>query len=63
MQPSHYRTGIASAVPHPLLFASVSGAQLYGFPSPDSDIDEGLVGDLQRRALGDLRFAVIDSNS
>ena len=39
MQPSHYRTGIASAVPHPLLFASISGAHLYGFPSPDSDVD------------------------
>lgn len=24
---------------HPLLFATVSGAHLYGFPSPDSDID------------------------
>jgi len=26
-------------VPHPLLFATISGAHLYGFPSPDSDID------------------------
>jgi len=26
-------------VPHPLLFATVSGAHLYGFPSPDSDVD------------------------
>lgn len=25
--------------PHPLLFATVSGAHLYGFPSPDSDWD------------------------
>ncbi len=25
--------------PYPLLFATVSGAHLYGFPSPDSDID------------------------
>ncbi len=25
--------------PHPLLFATVSGAHLYGFPSPDSDVD------------------------
>ena len=25
--------------PHPLLFATVSGAHLYGFPSPDSDAD------------------------
>lgn len=26
-------------LPHPLLFATVSGAHLYGFPSPDSDVD------------------------
>ena len=25
--------------PHPLLFATISGAHLYGFPSPDSDYD------------------------
>ena len=25
--------------PHPLLFATISGAHLYGFPSPDSDFD------------------------
>jgi len=25
--------------PYPLLFATVSGAHLYGFPSPDSDCD------------------------
>jgi len=30
---------IADAHPHPLLFATVSGAHLYGFPSPDSDWD------------------------
>lgn len=30
---------IADAAPYPLLFASVSGAHLYGFPSPDSDWD------------------------
>jgi uncharacterized protein len=28
-----------AAHPHPLLFATVSGAHLYGFPSPDSDWD------------------------
>lgn len=28
-----------AAHPYPLLFATVSGAHLYGFPSPDSDID------------------------
>jgi len=30
---------IAKAQPYPLLFATVSGAHLYGFPSPDSDWD------------------------
>lgn len=25
--------------PYPLLFATLSGAHLYGFPSPDSDFD------------------------
>src|SRR5215217_5283298 len=29
----------ASAHPFPLLFATISGAHLYGFPSPDSDFD------------------------
>ncbi len=28
-----------AAHPHPLLFATISGAHLYGFPSPDSDYD------------------------
>jgi len=28
-----------SSLPYPLLFATVSGAHLYGFPSPDSDFD------------------------
>ena len=26
-------------MPHPVLFASISGAHLYGFASPDSDVD------------------------
>src|SRR3954469_14787712 len=30
---------IVSAQPYPLLFAAISGAHLYGFPSPDSDFD------------------------
>lgn len=30
---------IANNQPYPLLFATVSGAHLYGFPSPDSDYD------------------------
>ena len=29
----------AEGQPYPLLFATVSGAHLYGFPSPDSDVD------------------------
>jgi hypothetical protein len=28
---------IVSAQPYPLIFATISGAHLYGFPSPDSD--------------------------
>jgi uncharacterized protein len=32
-------TDVARAQPYPLLFATVSGAHLYGFPSPDSDWD------------------------
>src|SRR5580765_7937206 len=30
---------IAKAQPYPLVFATVSGAHLYGFPSPNSDVD------------------------
>jgi hypothetical protein len=30
---------IIAAQPHPLIFATISGAHLYGFPSPDSDFD------------------------
>src|SRR5438552_3159009 len=30
---------IAERQPYPLLFVTVSGAHLYGFPSPDSDFD------------------------
>jgi hypothetical protein len=30
---------IAAAQPYPLFFATISGAHLYGFPSPDSDYD------------------------
>jgi hypothetical protein len=30
---------IVAAQPYPLLFATISGAHLYGFPSPDSDVD------------------------
>jgi predicted nucleotidyltransferase len=34
----HLRAAAASH-PYPLIFATVSGAHLYGFPSPDSDYD------------------------
>ena len=30
---------IVAKQPYPLLFATISGAHLYGFPSPDSDFD------------------------
>lgn len=30
---------LAAAHPYPLVFATISGAHLYGFPSPDSDFD------------------------
>ncbi|MDJ0688801.1 MAG: nucleotidyltransferase domain-containing protein [Xenococcaceae cyanobacterium MO_188.B32] len=30
---------IINSQPYPLLFATISGAHLYGFPSPDSDYD------------------------
>ncbi len=30
---------IVESQPYPLLFATISGAHLYGFPSPDSDYD------------------------
>jgi hypothetical protein len=30
---------ITLPIAHPLLFAIISGAHLYGFPSPDSDVD------------------------
>jgi predicted nucleotidyltransferase len=30
---------VVAAAPYPLVFATISGAHLYGFPSPDSDFD------------------------
>lgn len=32
-------TAVVAEQPDPLLFATVSGAHLYGFPSKDSDVD------------------------
>ena len=31
--------GVVNRQPYPLVFATISGAHLYGFPSPDSDYD------------------------
>lgn len=39
MLPLDQLTTIAQQHPHPLLFATISGAHLYGFPSSDSDYD------------------------
>lgn len=38
LQPAELAPVVAEQ-PHPLLFATVSGAHLYGFPSRDSDVD------------------------
>lgn len=39
-QPSNPRLlAIVREQPYPMIFASISGAHLYGFPSPDSDYD------------------------
>ena len=37
--PTTFMSGLHDFVPRPLLFASVSGAHLYGVDSPDSDVD------------------------
>ncbi len=57
---------ITAAQPYPLLFATISGAHLYGFPSPDSDFDlrgvhvlplEKIVGlDVNDETVQDERF-------
>jgi predicted nucleotidyltransferase len=39
MQIALQLTGIVEAQPFPLLFVTISGAHLYGFPSADSDYD------------------------
>jgi predicted nucleotidyltransferase len=39
MSPDLLLHRIIKAQPYPLLFATISGAHLYGFPSPDSDYD------------------------
>ena len=39
MQHQHLIDNLISEQPYPLLFSVISGAHLFGFPSPDSDID------------------------
>src|SRR5437868_6625144 len=39
MNPDPRLHRIVATQPYPLLFATISGAHLYGFPSPDSDYD------------------------
>ena len=39
MNTADYRGIIGSVLTQPALFISISGAHLYGFPSPDSDVD------------------------
>jgi uncharacterized protein len=56
---------IVAAQPYPLLFATVSGAHLYGFPSPDSDYDLRGVHVLPpREVLGlDVRHETIERSA
>ncbi|MER6474259.1 nucleotidyltransferase domain-containing protein [Streptomyces collinus] len=63
-------TPVIAEQPHPLLFATVSGAHLYGFPSRDSDLDlrgahllpvadlVGLREPAETRSLAWVRFGV-----
>jgi uncharacterized protein len=39
MMPTALLEAIVKEHPYPLIFATISGAHLYGFPSPDSDFD------------------------
>ncbi|MFE1344736.1 DNA polymerase beta superfamily protein [Streptomyces sp. NPDC058757] len=48
-------TAVVAEEPDPLLFATVSGAHLYGFPSRDSDVDLRGVHLLPAEALVGLR--------
>ena len=54
---------IVEAQRHPLIFATISGAHLYGFPSPDSDYDLRGVHVLPlRNVLGlDLKDETVES--
>jgi uncharacterized protein len=46
---------IVAEQPYPLVFATISGAHLYGFPSPDSDYDLRGVHQLPLRELVGLK--------
>src|ERR1051326_6683850 len=46
---------VAASQPYPLLFVTISGAHLYGFPSPDSDFDLRGVHALPVREVVGLR--------
>ena len=57
---------IVAAQPYPLLFATISGAHLYGFPSPDSDFGqprqiEALENDRARRGWPWQAAAVVET--
>ena len=56
---------LVAAQPYPLLFATVSGAHLYGFPSPDSDYDLRGVHVLPpREVMGlDLRHETVERST
>ena len=55
---------VVRAQPHPLVFVTVSGAHLYGFPSPDSDWDLRGTHVLPLRGVVglDVRDETIDSS-
>ena len=56
---------IVAAQAYPLLFATISGAHLYGFPSPDSDVDLRGVHILPtRKVVGlDVRDETVEDSS
>jgi uncharacterized protein len=65
MKPDPRLSSIAAAQPYPLVFATVSGAHLYGFPSADSDYDLRGVHVLPpREVLGlDVRHETLERSS
>jgi len=55
MLPTAVLDQVATEHPYPLLFATISGAHLYGFASPDSDFDLRGVHVLPVREIAGLR--------